>query len=82
MLFRSILAKRLRYNVHALAPLLPKRLQQQHRSAQQLQERLGAERDLLQARHLVARWGANPLWLAFLQGVVAARALHEPSSPA
>ena len=77
-----ILAKRLRYNVHALAPLLPKRLQQQHRSAQQLQERLGAERDLLQARHLVARWGANPLWLAFLQGVVAARALHEPSSPA
>ncbi len=77
-----ILAKRLRYNVHALAPLLPKRLQQQHRSAQQLQERLGVERDLLQARHLVARWGANPLWLAFLQGVVAARALHEPSSPA
>lgn len=76
-----ILAKRLRYNVHALAPLLPKRLQQQHRAAQQLQERLGAARDLLQARHLVARWGANPLWLAFLQGVVVARTLDEPPSP-
>ena len=76
-----ILAKRLRYSVQALAPLLPKRLQQQHRAAQQLQERLGAARDLLQARHLVARWGANPLWLAFVQGVVVARALDEPPPP-
>ena len=73
-----ILAKRLRYSVHALAPILPKHLQQQHRVAQALQERLGTERDLLQARHLAARCGGSPLWLAFLQGVAVARALNHP----
>lgn len=75
-----IWAKRLRYSVQALAPVLPKRLQQQHRAAQQLQERLGAARDLLQARHLVARWGGSPLCQAFLQGVAAAQALNSPQS--
>ena len=76
MLFRS-----LRYSVQALAPVLPKRLQQHHRTAQQLQERLGAARDLLQACHLVARWGGSPLWRAFLQGVAAARALDDLPPP-
>ena len=76
-----ILAKRLRYSVQALAPVLPKRLQQHHRTAQQLQERLGAARDLLQACHLVARWGGSPLWRAFLQGVAAARALDDLPPP-
>jgi len=70
-----ILAKRLRYSVQALAPVLPKRLQQQHHAAQLLQERLGTARDLLQARHLSQRWGGSPLWLAFLQGVAVAQAL-------
>lgn len=73
-----ILAKRLRYSVHALASVLPPQLQQQHRIAQALQERLGVERDLLQARHLAARCDGSPLWLAFLQGVAVARALNHP----
>ena len=65
-----IWAKRLRYGVDALGFLLP--AQRSHRWRQQaaeVQTKLGAERDLLQARTLAAHVAADDDILTFLQGL-------------
>jgi len=64
-----LLAKRLRYNVESLRHLLPKKLGlAEHQLALQLQARLGAQRDVVQALHLLTQLGAAPELLAFMQG--------------
>lgn len=69
-----ILAKRLRYNTEALAPLLSGRLEQKRTAAVQWQENLGAGRDLAQASVLAARVNAAPVLVEFLRGVAAGHA--------
>lgn len=69
-----ILAKRLRYNTEAMAPLLSERLVQKRTAAVQWQENLGAGRDLAQASVLAARVHAAPVLVEFLRGVAAGHA--------
>ena len=64
-----LLAKRLRYNIEALRPLLPERAGRWHERASQLQADVGALRDTVQAGVLAARLEAPPEVLAFLRGV-------------
>lgn len=67
-----ILAKRLRYGIEALRPLLPKRQAERwHKQALDLQTRIGATRDLAQAAALVAKLDADRGLVEFLRGVVA-----------
>jgi inorganic triphosphatase YgiF len=69
-----ILAKRLRYGVETLRTVLPKRRAQQwHRQAAQLQNAMGAERDLQQALGLAKRLKAHATLLAFLRTVALGR---------
>lgn len=64
-----LLAKRLRYNVESLRSLLPKKRGfAEHQQALQLQARLGAQRDVAQALHLLTQLRAAPDLLAFMQG--------------
>jgi inorganic triphosphatase YgiF len=69
-----ILAKRLRYGVETLRPVLPKRRAQRwHRQAAHLQNAMGAERDLQQALRLSKRLKAHATLLAFLRAVALGR---------
>ncbi len=67
-----ILAKRLRYGVEALRPLLPRHLADDcAQQATRLQSSLGLSRDVAQANVLVAALALDPHIEAYLQGVVA-----------
>ena len=68
-----ILAKRLRYGSTALAPLLPQRMTRHRSTAEQWQERLGAQRDWAQAGALVAAHGGDAAVAAFLRGAAVGR---------
>ena len=65
-----ILAKRLRYGVDALGFLLPaQRSRRWRQQAAEVQTKLGATRDLLQARALAANVAAEDDILEFLRGL-------------
>lgn len=69
-----ILAKRLRYNIEALCPLLPARTQRWLQQASGVQAGIGASRDLLQAGVLAQRLAVDRGLVAFLRGYAAGRA--------
>lgn len=63
-------AKRLRYAIDAVGPLLPRRRARRWQAqARDLQTGLGATRDLAQAHTLLAPLGVEPELVAFLRGV-------------
>lgn len=65
-----IFAKRMRYGIEALRPLLPKRRAQRwHQQATGLQTSIGATRDVRQAGVLAARLEADGGLVEFLRGV-------------
>ncbi|MEP6589346.1 MAG: CHAD domain-containing protein [Polaromonas sp.] len=65
-----ILAKRVRYGIEALKPLLRKRRTRGwYQQATDLQMRIGMARDLVQANILVAKLEADPELAEFLRGV-------------
>lgn len=65
-----ILAKRMRYGVEALRPLLPKtRTQRWYQQAASLQTSIGSTRDIMQAGALVARLDVERGLVEFLRGV-------------
>jgi CHAD domain-containing protein len=65
-----ILAKRMRYSIEALRPLLPaQRTQRWYQQATALQTRLGAARDVAQASVLVEPWDVEGGLTEFLRGV-------------
>lgn len=74
-----LLAKRLRYNIEALRPLLPERAGRWHERASQQQADVGALRDTVQAGVLAARLEAPLEVVAFLRGVAAG--LEPPAVP-
>jgi CHAD domain-containing protein len=69
-----ILAKRLRYNIEALCPLLPARTQRWLQQVSGVQAGIGASRDLLQAGVLAQRLAVDRGIVAFLRGYAAGRA--------
>ncbi|MFZ3126264.1 MAG: CHAD domain-containing protein [Acidovorax sp.] len=69
-----ILAKRLRYNIEALRPLLPARTQRWLQQAAQVQAGIGASRDVLQAGVLAQRLAVDRGIVEFLRGYAAGRA--------
>jgi len=69
-----ILAKRLRYNIEALRPLLPERAQRWLQKASDVQAGIGASRDLLQAGVLARRLAVDRGIVEFLRGYAAGRA--------
>jgi CHAD domain-containing protein len=77
-----ILAKRLRYNIEALRPLLPVRAQRWLQQATQLQAGIGASRDVLQAGVLAQRLAVEPGIVEFLRGFAAGQAGMPPAPPA
>jgi CHAD domain-containing protein len=69
-----IIAKRMRYSIEALQPLLPKkRSQRWHEQATELQLGIGAARDMGVAIALVDQLDLNPGLLDFLRGVAVGR---------
>jgi inorganic triphosphatase YgiF len=65
-----ILAKRLRYGIEAVRPLLTKRRAKHwHLQASRIQAEIGTDRDLRQALHLAAQMKVDPSLLDFLRGV-------------
>ncbi|WP_394755996.1 CHAD domain-containing protein [Rhodoferax sp.] len=69
-----IIAKRMRYSIEALQPLLPKkRSQRWHEQATELQLSIGATRDVRLALALVAKLNMEPAVLDFLRGVAVGR---------
>jgi len=69
-----IIAKRMRYGIEALKPLLPKkRSQRWHEQASELQLSIGAARDVSLAITLVAKLEIEPGVLDFLRGVAVGR---------
>jgi inorganic triphosphatase YgiF len=69
-----ILAKRMRYGIEVLSPLLPRaQAQDWYRQAATLQASLGSQRDLRQAAQLAVRLGAPRSVAAFLDGLAEAR---------
>lgn len=69
-----IIAKRMRYGIEALQPLLPKkRSQRWHEQASELQLSIGAARDVSLAITLVAKLEIEPGVLDFLRGVAVGR---------
>jgi CHAD domain-containing protein len=67
---RRILAKRLRYCVEVLQPLLPKKhVERWLQSAMRFQNRIGLERDLAQAIETAQRLDAAQGVVQFLRGV-------------
>ncbi len=69
-----IVAKRLRYSIEALRPLLPKkRSQRWHDQASELQLHMGSARDVSLAVTLVAKLETEPGVLDFLRGVAKGR---------
>lgn len=75
-------AKRLRYASEAVASSLPRALARRAtrwtRAAADWQERIGHQRDLEQAAHLLAHLGADPELAGFLRGVAAAHLTPPP----
>jgi inorganic triphosphatase YgiF len=70
-----LLAKRLRYGLEALRPLLARQPARRWRDqAEALQTQLGTTRDLTQVGVLLAQLGADAGLLAFLRGVAVGRA--------
>jgi len=67
-----LLAKRLRYTIEALQPLLPGATQRWHAQALQAQEQVGRLRDVHMAALLAARLQAPAEVVAFLRGMAAA----------
>ena len=64
-----ILAKRVRYGIEALRPLLPqKRAQRWYQRAAKLQTRIGAARDVMQAGALASRLDVDQSVVEFLRG--------------
>lgn len=69
-----IVAKRLRYGIEALRPLLWKRRAQRwHQQATALQTRIGNTRDIAQAAALLAKLASNPGLVEFLRGLALGR---------
>jgi CHAD domain-containing protein len=69
-----ILAKRLRYGIEALRPLLsPRRSKRWYQQAINLQTLIGDKRDVLQASVLLAQLPVHPELAEFLRGVAAGR---------
>ena len=69
-----IVAKRLRYSIEALQPLLPKkRAQRWHDQATEIQLNMGTARDVSLAATLVANLETEPGVLDFLRGVAVGR---------
>lgn len=69
-----IMAKRLRYSIEALQPLLPKKKSQRwHDQATELQMSMGTARDVSLAVTLVAKLETEPGVLDFLRGVAKGR---------
>jgi len=65
-----ILAKRMRYGIEALRPLLPKRRRQRwYQQATNLQSSIGSTRDVMQAGALVAKLEVDRGLVEFLRGV-------------
>ncbi len=77
-----ILAKRLRYNIEVLRPLLPARAQRWLQQATQLQTGIGASRDVLQAVLLAQRLAVDPGIGEFLRGFAAGQARAPMAPPA
>ena len=75
-----ILAKRLRYNLEVLRPLLPPRMQRWWQDATRLQQGVGVQRDFVQAAVLaqrLAQQGALERGIAeFLRGVAVGRSME------
>ena len=70
-----IVAKRMRYGIEALHPLLPKkRTQRWYQQATRLQTSIGATRDVMQAGALVAKLELDRELVAFLRGVAVGQA--------
>lgn len=76
-----ILAKRLRYNIEALRPLLPVRAQRWLQEASQLQSAIGASRDVLQSGVLAQRLAVDRGIVEFLRGFAAGQAGAPPTLP-
>ena len=69
-----ILAKRMRYAIEALRPLLPKsRTRERYKQAMRLQSGIGAARDVRQAATLATRLEADRGIVEFLRGVAVGR---------
>ncbi len=76
-----ILAKRLRYGMEALRPLLPKRRTQVwYRQATELQSSIGSKRDLLQASALVSKFDLDRGLQEFLRGLTLGKSGVTPLS--
>ena len=76
-----ILAKRLRYSIEALRPLLRKRQAQRwYSQALAIQSSIGSSRDVLQAGSIVARLDVDPGLQEFVRGVVFATGVVTPVS--
>ena len=76
-----ILAKRLRYGIEALRPLLPqRRAQAWYDEALEIQSSIGAARDAQQASLLLAKLGVERELQAFVRGLAAGRAPVTPLS--
>jgi CHAD domain-containing protein len=70
-----IVAKRLRYGIEALKPLLDKRRAKRwHQEATRLQTGIGGERDVLQAGVVLSRLEADRDVVEFMRGVAAGQA--------
>lgn len=70
-----IFAKRMRYGIEALQPLLPqKRTQRWYQQATRLQTSIGATRDVMQAGALVAKLEVDRGLVEFLHGVAVGQA--------
>ena len=76
-----ILAKRLRYGIEALSPLLAQRRSQRwYRQALEIQSAIGSQRDLAQAAALVDRLDADHGLKEFLRGFAIGKGLVTPVS--
>jgi inorganic triphosphatase YgiF len=74
-----ILAKRLRYGIEALRPLLPRQhTENLYQHAIELQDHIGSVRDVLQASALVARLKVDAGLVEFLRGFSATRSTSTP----
>ncbi len=72
-----LLAKRVRYSIEALRGVLPQRMVRKwYPETVDMQKRIGAERDLEQAIHVLEQVEARPDLTAYLRGVVAGRRMH------
>lgn len=77
-----ILCKRMRYDIEALQPLLPKRrTQRRYQNAVRLQADLGAQRDLVQASLVVNAVEADRALVEFLRGVAVGKTTVPKGKP-